>query len=401
MSKYKYKAISSKGEVIQGVHECRSREEVLNLMISSGYSPLSIEEAIGSKEIILGKRNKVNNKDISIFCRQLATMIEAGVSITNAISLLAEQIPNKVLREVLVKVDEDIRKGEELSVAMGKYSKEFPTLLISMIQVGEQSGTLDSIMNRMATYYEKQTKMNGKLKNALIYPGILATVTVFVVLFILTYIMPMFMDMFESAGSDLPTMTKIVLSLGDGIRHYGILIGLIIVGIVVGFKYYTKRVDSGIYMYSKYKLKKSLFKDLNQKIVVSRFARGLSTVLGAGLSIASSIDVVSAVLENKYADVKLKTVKERMLAGDTLSDAIKESQLFPPMLGSMIKIGEEAGELDNILSKTADFYDEELERAIEAFTTILDPIMLVIMGVIVGFLIISILTPMFEMYNVM
>lgn len=401
MSKYKYKAISSKGEVIQGVHECRSREEVLNLMVSSGYSPLSIEESIGSKEIILGKRNKVNNKDISIFCRQLATMIEAGVSITNAISLLAEQIPNKKLREVLVKVDEDIRKGEELSVAMGKYSNEFPTLLISMIQVGEQSGTLDSIMNRMATYYEKQTKMNGKLKNALIYPGILATVTVFVVVFILTYIMPMFMDMFESAGSDLPAMTKIVLSLGDGIRHYGILIGLVIVGIVVGFKYYTKRVDAGIYMYSKYKLKNSLFKDLNQKIVVSRFARGLSTVLGAGLSIASSIDVVSAVLENKYADVKLKTVKERMLAGDTLSDAIKESQLFPPMLGSMIKIGEEAGELDNILSKTADFYDEELERAIEAFTTILDPIMLVIMGVVVGFLIISILTPMFEMYNVM
>ncbi len=401
MSKYKYKAISSKGEVIQGVHECRNREEVLNLMVSSGYSPLSIEEAIGSKEIILGNRNKVNNKDISIFCRQLATMIEAGVSIINAIGLLAEQIPNKKLREVLVKVDEDIRKGEELSVAMGKYSNEFPDLLISMIQVGEQSGTLDSIMNRMATYYEKQTKMNGKLKNALIYPGILATVTVFVVVFILTYIMPMFMDMFESAGSDLPAMTKIVLSLGDGIRHYGILIGLIIVGTVVGFKYYTTRVDAGIYMYSKYKLKKSLFKDLNQKIVVSRFARGLSTVLGAGLSIASSIDVVSAVLENKYADVKLKTVKERMLAGDTLSDAIKESQLFPPMLGSMIKIGEEAGELDNILSKTADFYDEELERAIEAFTTILDPIMLVIMGVVVGFLIISILTPMFEMYNVM
>ncbi|WP_346961772.1 type II secretion system F family protein [Clostridium sp.] len=401
MSKYKYKAISSKGEVIQGVHECKSREDVLNLMVSNGYSPLSIEEALGSKEIILGKRNKVNNKDISIFCRQLATMIEAGVSITNAISLLAEQIPNKKLREVLGKVDEDIRKGEELSVAMGKYSNEFPTLLISMIQVGEQSGTLDSIMNRMATYYEKQTKMNGKLKNALIYPGILATVTVFVVVFILTYIMPMFMDMFESAGSELPAMTRIVLSMGDAIRHYGILIGLIIIGLVVGFKYYTKRVGSGIYMYSKFKLKKSLFKDLNQKIVVSRFARGLSTVLGAGLSIASSIDVVSAVLENKYADVKLKTVKERMLAGDTLSDAIKESELFPPMLGSMIKIGEEAGELDNILSKTADFYDEELERAIEAFTTILDPIMLIIMGVVVGFLIISILTPMFEMYNVM
>ena len=213
--------------------------------------------------------------------------------------------------------------------------------------------------------------------------------------------MPMFMDMFESSGSELPFMTRLVLSMGDGIRHYGILIGLVIVGIILGFKYYTTRVDSGIYMYSHFKLKKSPFKDLNQKIIVSRFARGLSTVIGAGLSISGSIEVVSAVLENKYANKKLKTVKERMLAGDTLSDAIKESELFPPMLGSMIKIGEEAGELDNILSKTADFYDDELERAIEAFTTILDPIMLVVMGVVVGFLIISILTPMFEMYNVM
>ncbi|MFR1709630.1 MAG: type II secretion system F family protein [Clostridium sp.] len=401
MSKYKYKAISSKGEIIQGLHECKSKDEVLNLMVVNGYSPLSIEEVLGSKEIIFGKKNKVTPKDISIFCRQLATMIEAGVSITNAVSLLAEQIPNKKLREILAKVDEDIRKGEELSSAMNKYANEFPRLLINMIQVGEESGTLDSIMDRMATYYEKQTKMNGKLRNALIYPGILAAVTLFVVVFILTYIMPMFMDMFESSGSELPFMTRLVLSMGDGIRHYGILIGLVIVGIILGFKYYTTRVDSGIYMYSHFKLKKSPFKDLNQKIIVSRFARGLSTVIGAGLSISGSIEVVSAVLENKYANKKLKTVKERMLAGDTLSDAIKESELFPPMLGSMIKIGEEAGELDNILSKTADFYDDELERAIEAFTTILDPIMLVVMGVVVGFLIISILTPMFEMYNVM
>ena len=184
MSKYKYKAISSKGEIIQGLHECKSKDEVLNLMVVNGYSPLSIEEVLGSKEIIFGKKNKVTPKDISIFCRQLATMIEAGVSITNAVSLLAEQIPNKKLREILAKVDEDIRKGEELSSAMNKYANEFPRLLINMIQVGEESGTLDSIMDRMATYYEKQTKMNGKLRNALIYPGILAAVTLFVVVFI-------------------------------------------------------------------------------------------------------------------------------------------------------------------------------------------------------------------------
>ncbi|MEG0307760.1 MAG: type II secretion system F family protein [Clostridium sp.] len=401
MAKYKYKAINSRGETIEGIHEGKTRDEVLNIMLSNGYSPLLIDEVIGSKEIIFGKGSKVNTKDISIFCRQLATMLEAGVSITNSISLLSEQIPNKKLKIVLGKVDEDIRKGEELSLAMGRYKADFPQLLISMIEVGEQSGTLDEIMNRMAVYYEKQTKMNGKVKNALIYPAILGVVTLTVVVFILTYIMPMFMDMFESSGSELPMMTQIVLGMGDGIRRYGVLIGIVAVGIIVGFKYYISKVDSGIYMYSKFKLKNSPFKDLNEKIVVSRFSRGLATVIGAGLSLANSIEVVSAILENNYADTKLKIVREDMLVGQPLSDAIRKSDLFPVMLTSMIKIGEESGALDNILNKTADFYDEELERAIEAFTTILEPIMLVIMGVIVGFLIISILTPMFEMFNVM
>ncbi|MEG1255830.1 type II secretion system F family protein [Clostridium sp.] len=401
MAKYKYKAINSKGEIIEGIHEGKTRDEVLNVMLSNGYSPLLIDEVIGSKEIIFGKSGKINTKDISIFCRQLATMIEAGVSITNAINLLSEQIPNKKLQDILGKVNEDIRKGEELSVAMSRYKDDFPQLLISMIEVGEQSGTLDAIMNRMAVYYEKQTKMNGKVKNALIYPAILGVVTLFVVVFILTYIMPMFMDMFESAGSELPAMTQFVLAMGDGIRRYGLLIGFVAVGIIVGFKYYTTKVDDGIYMYSKFKIKKSLFKDLNQKVIVSRFSRGLSTVLGAGLSLSNSIEVVSAILENKYTHTKLKAVREDMLVGQPLSDAIKKSELFPVMLTSMIKIGEESGALDDILTKTADFYDEELERAIEAFTTILEPVMLVVMGIIVGFLIISILTPMFEMFNVM
>jgi len=400
MAKYNYKAINSKGEVIKGVHEGKNQDEVLNLMIANGYSPLFIEEIIGSKEIIFGKGKKISSKDISIFCRQLTTMIEAGVSITNAVSLLAEQIPNKKLKNILGKVDEDIRKGEDLSSSMKKNSDDFPKLLVSMIQVGEQSGTLDSVMNSMADYYEKETKLNGKLKNALIYPGILATVTLVVVVFILTYIMPMFMDMFESAGSELPMMTQIVLAMGTGIKKYGILIGIVIVGVVIGIKYYTTRVEAGIYFSGKFKLKKSPLKILNEKGMVARFSRGLSTVLGSGLSIAGSIELVGATLENKFAEDTLKTVREKILEGKPLSDSAKESELFPPLLCSMIKIGEEAGELDTILGKTASFYEDELDRAIEAFTTMLEPIMLVIMGVVVGFLIISILTPMFEMFNV-
>lgn len=400
MGEFRYKAINPKGEIIKGKHQAKTRDEVLQIIISNGYSPLAIDEITGSKDIVLGKKS-INAKDISIFCRQLATMLESGVSITYSISILSEQIPNKKLRGILTKINEDIRKGEELSVAMAKYENEFPKLLINMVQVGESSGTLDSIMNRMAVYYENQTKMNGKIKNAMIYPIILGIVTVGIVSFILIYLMPMFVEMFDSAESELPAVTQIILNMSTFLKNnfFGIL-GLIIVAVTV-FKYYTTRVDSGIYMYSIFQLKYSPFKDLNEKTIVSRFARGLSTVLSAGISITNSLDIISGVLGNNYAQVKLKTVKEKMMIGESLSETIIDSKLFPPMLGSMIKIGEESGDLDGILGKTADFYDEELERAIANFTAILEPMMIVIMGVIVGFLVIAILSPMFGMYDTM
>lgn len=400
MAEFRYKAINPKGEVIQGKHQAKTRDEVLGVITSNGYSPLLIEEVTGSKDIVLGTK-KINTKDISIFCRQLATMLEAGVSITYSIGILSEQIPNKKLKNILANVNEDIRKGEELSVAMAKYEDEFPKLLISMVQVGESSGTLDSIMNRMAIYYENQTKMNGKIKNSMIYPIILAIVTVAIVSFILIYLMPMFVDMFESSQSELPAITQGILTLSTFLKNNFIGIFIVVALVVVLFKYYTTRVDSGIYMYSIFQLKYSPFKDLNEKTVVSRFARGLSTVLSAGLSMTNSLDIISGVLGNRYAQAKLKTVKEKMMIGESLSETIKESEVFPAMLASMIKIGEESGNLDGILEKTANFYDEELERAIANFTAILEPMMIVIMGVIVGFLVIAILSPMFGMYETM
>lgn len=400
MAEFKYKAINPKGEIIKGIHKAKTRDEVLSTITANGYSPLAIEEVTGSKDIVLGSK-KINTKDISIFCRQLATMLEAGVSITYSIGILADQIPNKKLKNILTKVNEDIRKGEELSTAMAKYEDEFPKLLISMVQVGESSGTLDSIMNRMAVYYENQTKMNGKIKNAMIYPIILGIVTVVIISFILIYLMPMFVDMFESSEAALPAVTQMILAMSEFLKNNFIAIFGVTAIVAVIFRYYVTRVDTGIYMYSIFQLKYSPFKDLNGKTIVSRFSRGLATVLGAGLSLTNSLDIISWVIGNNYAQAKLKTVKEKMLMGASLSDTIREAEVFPPMLSSMIKIGEESGDMDGILEKTANFYDEELERAIANFTAILEPIMIVIMGVIVGFLVIAILSPMFGMYETM
>lgn len=400
MAEFKYKAINPEGDIIKGTHKANTKDEVLGVIAANGYSPLSIEEITGSKEIIFGN-NKINTKDISIFCRQLATMLEAGVSITHSIGILSEQISNKKLKSILTKVNEDIRKGEELSTAMAKYEDEFPKLLINMIQVGETSGTLDSIMNRMAIYYENQTKMNGKIKNAMIYPIILGVVTVAIVSFILIYLMPMFVDMFESSEAALPALTQSILGISEFLKNNFIVIFAVTAIAVIILRYYITRVDKGIYLYSIFQLKYSPFKDLNEKTVVSRFARGLSTVLAAGLSLTNSLDIISGVVGNAYVQTKLKTVKEKMMIGGSLSETIKDAEIFPAMLGSMIKIGEESGNLDGILEKTANFYDEELERAIANFTAVLEPIMIVIMGVIIGFLVIAILSPMFGMYETM
>lgn len=400
MPKFKYRAMSSIGEITENdAFEAKSIEDVHAMIKSNNLMPLNIEEVKQSTEIKFELFGKVKLRDIAIFCRQFGTMLEAGVTINASINMLSEQVPNKKLQKILVIIDEDIKKGEALSVAMAKHLDIFPTLLVSMIEVGETSGKLDSVMNRMATYYEKQHKLNGKLKNAMIYPTVLAFVTVVVMVIILVFVMPMFIDMFESSGTELPWTTQFTLALSNFIREKWYIVVAVVGAIGGGFWFITQKTEKGKIANTKFKLKYSLFKELNQKAVVAKFTRSLATVLSAGVSMIQSLEIVSAVVDNKYAENKIKGVKDRILKGEGLADPIKETEVFPIMLSSMVKIGEESGSLDDILAKTADFYDDELDRAIEAITTIIEPIMLIIMGIIVGFLIISVLTPMFEMYE--
>ncbi|MGL4656663.1 MAG: type II secretion system F family protein [Sarcina sp.] len=402
MPKFIYRAMSSAGEIIENdSYEADSIEAVHSMLNSNNLMPLQVEPITQSKEINLSIGSGVSLRDIAIFCRQFSTMLEAGVTINAAINMLSEQIPSKKLRLVLKEVEEDIKKGETLSVSMYKHERIFPQLLVRMVEVGEISGTLDTMMNRMAVYYEKQHKLNGKLKNAMIYPIVLAIVTVVVMVIILVFVMPMFVSMFEDYGGELPWTTQLTLAMSNWLRN-NIFLAIGIVGALGGvFWYLTRKVETTERYYNIFKLRYSPFKDINQKAVVSKFARSLATVLTSGVPIVDGLDIVGGVLGNKFAENEVGTVKEKILKGEGLAEPIRETGVFPLMLTSMIRIGEESGSLDDILNKTADFYEEELERAIEAITSIIEPIMIVIMGIICGFLIISILTPMFEMYNLM
>lgn len=400
MPKFKYRAMSSIGEITENnAFEAENIEAVHAMIRSNNLMALDVEEVKQSTEIKFDFFGKVKLRDIAIFCRQFGTMLEAGVTINASINMLSEQVPNKKLKKVLIEIDEDIKKGEALSAAMAKHSDIFPALLISMVEVGETSGKLDSVMNRMATYYEKQHKLNGKLKNAMIYPVVLAFVTIVVMVIILVFVMPMFVEMFESSGAELPWTTQLTLAISDFVRTRWYIV-LAVAGIAGGgFWFVTQKTEQGRIANTRFKLKYSLFKELNQKAVVSKFTRSLATVLSAGVSMIQSLEIVAGVVDNRFAELKIKGVKDRILKGEGLAEPIKETEVFPIMLSSMVKIGEESGSLDDILAKTADFYDDELDRAIEAITSIIEPIMLIVMGVIVGFLIISVLTPMFEMYD--
>lgn len=400
MAKFKYRAMSGNGKKIEGNHVANSRDEVIQMITSNGYYPLMIEEVVESTNIELGFGEKVTTKDIAIFCRQLYTMIDAGVSINRSLNIMANQLTNKKLRKVTSQIEEDVKKGEMLSAAIKKHNDVFPQLLISMVESGEISGNLDTMMLRMSTHFEKENKLNNKIKAAMIYPIVLGIVAICAVMFIMTFVMPTFIEMFESEGVVLPLSTKILINLSSILQENILFIIIIFICLFVVFKFYS-RTEHGIYTISKLKLHLPIIGELNKKIIVSRFTRTLSTLIASGVSLVHSLPVVAGVLGNKIAEDAINKVREEVTKGEWLSEPIKEAGIFPEMLSSMINIGEETGQLDEILNKTADFYDDEVEQAIQTTTALIEPLLIVVMGIVIGFIVISIMLPMFDMYTQM
>lgn len=398
MANFKYKAINSEGQRIEGSQSADSESQVREMLLSNQYYPLSIEKENSKSKSSFSFNRKVKLKDIAVFCRQFYVMLDSGLSIGKALNILIEQGEKPKLKEALIGVNGDLKRGETLASSMRKRKDVFPNLLTSMIDAGERSGNLDIILKRMAEYYEKETKIRGKIKSAMIYPIVLGVVAIIAITFILTFVMPTFVQMFEENNVELPMSTKMVLGTSKMLGKYGIIIFLILVTAIILLGKYLKS-EEGQYKLSVINLKIPVIKKLTQKIIVSRFTRTMGIVSSSGMSLVSSLEIVASVVGNKIAEKELLKVKEKVLKGEGLGDSIMKIKIFPPMLASMVKVGEEAGSLDSILDKTADFYDDELEREIQTATALIEPIMIVIMGIIIGFLLISILTPMFTMYN--
>lgn len=395
---YKYKALTKQGETIEGFFEASDEADVLTMLKSNDYLPIAVEKDIGAGAQISLFSPKVKKKDLAVFCRQFYTMIEAGLGIVKCFEILEAQTSNKTLRSALGAIHEDVQKGFTISEAMNNHDKVFPSILINMIEAGEVSGTLDSILERMARHFEQESKLESKIKSALVYPSALIVVSIAVVIFMLVAVLPTFTSMFTSSGVDLPWPTQLLMNLSEWIKTYWYLLGGGLLIVVMGWFYFISTTEGRRFL-DNLKIKIPGIRVTSIKIITARFTRTLSTLLASGIPLLQALEVVGKVLNNVVVQDRLIDSTDGIRRGASLSRAVKAMDIFPPMVDSMINIGEESGALDEILYKTADFYEDEVEMSLQRMTTLIEPVLLVFMAVIIGFIVIAMAMPMFEMVN--
>src|SRR6056297_1901803 len=400
MPNFNYTALDDRGKKISGSYNTSSTSDVIEMLKSKKYIPVDIKEKksssmeLGSFDIL----SKVKIKDLAVFCRQFQVMLNAGVTIVSSLDILQAQTDKKVFKTIIQDLFEKVQKGATFSEALKSHKDVFPEIMISMVEAGEVSGNLDVIMERLSTHFEKEFKIENKVKGAMIYPIILVIAIVAVVSFLLVFVMPMFIGMFSGAGVELPMLTQVLLNISTFLRtRWYIVIG-VIAAVVFIYRWLMKEERNRVRR-DKFKLKIPVIKDVQVKVASSRFTRTLSTLLGSGVELMKSIEIVSRVTGNAYIATTLVQVKEDLRKGGALSEPLRRYNIFPPMIPAMINIGEESGAIDEVLDKTANFYDEEVDAAINRMTTMLEPIMIVVMAVIVGFVVIAMLLPMFDMVN--
>jgi type IV pilus assembly protein PilC len=401
LPEYIFTAKDKSGRSNNGVLEAENLDFFYKLMKDRGLFCMSVKEGsgAGSKQVSINlSEKKVKIKELTVFCRQFSTMLSSGITVIKCLDILYQQTESKNMKAKILGIYEAVQKGESLSHAMRSQKNAFPFLLLNMVEAGEASGSLDVVMQRMADNYEKDNKLQNKVKQAMIYPLILSGLTVLVVIFLLTFVLPRFTSMFAQLGGKLPLPTRILLGLSGFIISYWYVIILVVVLIVVVWHLYLKSKDGRI-SWDKFKLKFPVIGKLLLIVESARFSRTLSSLISSGMPIIQALEIVGRVITNRFMEQKLLFVIEDVRRGLALSYSMKKLKMFPPMLCSMISVGEESGNLDDILNKTAGFYDEESDAAIARLLALIEPVMIVILALVVGFIVISIITPIFAIYQ--
>ncbi len=385
------------GAVQKGELAANSKEEVIALLRKQNILPINVTAKPKELKLSFGGGPKITDKDIVIFTRQLATMIDAGLPLVQCLDILGVQTENKSLAKIVGQVRSDVESGATFADALKKHPKVFDNLYVNMVAAGEAGGILDTILQRLASYMEKFAKIKSQIKSAMIYPSVILFVAVAVVALLLVVVVPMLANMFASSGQALPLPTRIVIAFSNFLKGWGGLILLVIVvGFFVGLKQFRK-TENGLRITDGIALKIPVAGSLIQRVSVAKFTRTLGTLMTSGVPILEGLLIVSRTAGNKVVEEAIMQTRQSVSEGKTLAEPLGRAKVFPQMVVQMIAVGEATGALDNMLNKIADFYDDEVDAAVATLTSMLEPMLMIFLGVTVGFVIIAMYMPIFQM----
>ncbi len=393
---YKWEGKAAKGVIKKGEMEAPNEAAIRTHLRQQNITPTKISLKGKEFKISLPFKKKVKQRSIAIFTRQLATMIDAGLPLVQSLEILASQQDHKVFQNIIREIREDVEGGSTFAGALKKHPATFNELYTNLVVAGEEGGILDTILTRLANYIEKAEALKKKVKSALVYPATIMGVAVIVVMILMIFVIPVFESMFKSAGQNLPLPTLITLTISKLVQKY---IVIIIPGFILSFylikKYY--QTEKGKTVMDTLLLKLPVFGPLFQKIAVARFSRTLGTLVSSGVPILDGLNIVSKASGNKRIEIAILNARASIREGETISEPLGRSGLFPPMVIQMISVGESTGALDSMLSKIADFYEDEVDVAVGNLTSLLEPLLMVFLGVVIGGVVISMYLPIFQM----
>ncbi|MDD9267824.1 type II secretion system F family protein [Paenibacillus sp. GCM10023248] len=399
MSEFLYEVRSSGGKQLKGKILASDKSTAVEELRRKGYVVLSLKEEqfkALKTEIYIG--NPVKTIHFIVYCRQFATLIRAGVNIVEATTILAAQTESKPLRKALVQVASSISKGVSFSSSISEHKKIFPPMFVNMIRAGEETGDLEGTLERLAKFFEKEHVTREKIKSAMTYPATVAGLSVVAVIYLLKSVVPQFVTTFESLHAELPWITRAVLSLSNSIQHQWFLWFAGLLAIIIVYQV-AKRFESGAYAIDIMKLKIPIFGKLKQKGSIALMTRTLSSLYSSSVPVLQSLDIVEEVVGNKVIGRYIRKSADSLRQGSPLSEPLKQSWVFPPLVTQMISIGEETGSLDQMLEKIADFYEMDVENTVDRLKSLLEPLLLVLLAGLVGSIVAAIMLPMFSMYS--
>ena len=397
MAVFNYKVVDKNGKNKKGTIEAPNRDGAEKKLKADGYAIMSLTEQNSPFSGGLIKK-KVKSKDLAVFCKQFSAVIRAGVTIISALELMGDQIENKTLQRAVMDAKTYVEKGGTLADALRVNSEVFPPIMINMVAAGELSGNLEVCLDRLTEHFEKDNALSAKIKGAMTYPIVVFIVMIIVVIVVMVMVIPNFSSMFAEMGTQLPLATRIMVAASNFIIHKWWLLIIIVAAIVVGCKAF-KRSSVGEQLFANMAIKMPIFGNLTIKSACSRFARTMSTLMASGIPMIDAVEQVAKMMDNKIIRDGLLDAKTQVAKGIPLSKPLKDMEMLPPMLSAMTKIGEETGDIEEMLSKVADYYDEEVEEATNKLTAAMEPLIMVVLACIVGMIVAAVYGPIMSMYS--